>query len=174
MYCTGGIRCERASALVKAKTKASEVYQLQGGIHNYIDEFGNSGFWKGKNFVFDNRLAIGSAESLCARGKESAESSTTGDSICCCFYCGVDCDDYRKCGTPNCHVYVVVCQTCLKKGENKEAQLQASYFICCDACRSCGDLTRGRVPKSGPRAVECYCNASRLSYMANSPNIHKR
>jgi UPF0176 protein len=47
MYCTGGIRCERASALVKQKVKAKEVYQLGGGIHQYMVDKGNQGYWKG-------------------------------------------------------------------------------------------------------------------------------
>ncbi|GAB5364537.1 hypothetical protein AAMO2058_000978800 [Amorphochlora amoebiformis] len=58
MYCTGGIRCETASAYLKLKG-AKNVSQLQGGIHKYLDEFGSEGFFKGKNFVFDKRVALG-------------------------------------------------------------------------------------------------------------------
>ncbi|KAL7548882.1 hypothetical protein ACHAWF_012149 [Thalassiosira exigua] len=66
MYCTGGVRCERASALLKQKIDAEEdvkslgikgVYQLQGGIDKYFKEFPGGGLWKGKNYVFDKRFA---------------------------------------------------------------------------------------------------------------------
>ena len=65
MYCTGGIRCERASALLKNKMETEEdtkklgikgVYQLQGGIDKYFKKFPEGGFWRGKNFVFDKRV----------------------------------------------------------------------------------------------------------------------
>ena len=48
MYCTGGIRCERATAYVKHHTKAKEVYQLQGGIHQYLVDKGSHGHWRGE------------------------------------------------------------------------------------------------------------------------------
>jgi len=66
MYCTGGIRCERASSLLKYKmdndptTKElgiQGVYQLQGGIDKYFKEFPQGGYWQGKNYVFDKRFA---------------------------------------------------------------------------------------------------------------------
>ena len=66
MYCTGGIRCERASALLKYKMETDPdiknlniqgVYQLQGGIDKYFKEFPDGGYWKGKNYVFDKRFS---------------------------------------------------------------------------------------------------------------------
>lgn len=56
MYCTGGIRCERASALVRAMGHQN-VYQLKGGIHNYITEYADKGggCWIGDNYTFDKR-----------------------------------------------------------------------------------------------------------------------
>ena len=66
MYCTGGVRCERASALLRTKMETEEdtkalgikgVYQLQGGIDKYFREFPDGGWWKGKNYVFDKRFA---------------------------------------------------------------------------------------------------------------------
>lgn len=60
MYCTGGVRCEKASALVRqAGIGAREVRHLHGGIHRYADTFGEDGLWCGKNFVFDRRGALG-------------------------------------------------------------------------------------------------------------------
>ena len=52
-----GIRCERASAYVKLKGDAKEVFHIKGGIHRYVEEFPN-GFFKGKNYVFDGRVAV--------------------------------------------------------------------------------------------------------------------
>merc|ERR1712226_286100 len=66
MYCTGGIRCERASALLKYKMEHDPsvkdlniqgVYQLQGGVDKYFKQFPEGGYWKGKNYVFDKRTA---------------------------------------------------------------------------------------------------------------------
>ncbi|XP_037706881.1 thiosulfate sulfurtransferase/rhodanese-like domain-containing protein 2 isoform X2 [Choloepus didactylus] len=57
MYCTGGIRCERGSAYLKAKGVCKEVFQLKGGIHKYLEAFPD-GFYKGKLFVFDERYAL--------------------------------------------------------------------------------------------------------------------
>jgi UPF0176 protein len=56
IYCTGGIRCEKAVAELKAKG-FREVYQLEGGILNYIEQFPNDGF-EGECFVFDKRVAV--------------------------------------------------------------------------------------------------------------------
>ena len=66
MYCTGGVRCERASALLKQKIDTEEdtkelgikgVFQLQGGIDKYFKEFPAGGLWRGKNYTFDKRFA---------------------------------------------------------------------------------------------------------------------
>ena len=60
MYCTGGVRCEKASAFVRASGLAKEVRHLQGGIHRYAETFGeDGGLWMGTNFVFDRRAALG-------------------------------------------------------------------------------------------------------------------
>jgi UPF0176 protein len=57
-YCTGGIRCEILSVLMRHRGY-QEVYQLDGGIIKYGERFGDSGYWEGKLFVFDNRMNIG-------------------------------------------------------------------------------------------------------------------
>jgi len=57
MYCTGGIRCEKASAMLRRRG-VKDVSQLSGGIHRYLEKYGSSGFFKGKNFVFDQRVAM--------------------------------------------------------------------------------------------------------------------
>jgi predicted sulfurtransferase len=56
MCCTGGVRCERASAYVKSKgAEFSDVYQLDGGIVRYLEKFPDGGFFRGSNFVYDSR-----------------------------------------------------------------------------------------------------------------------
>lgn len=57
MYCTGGVRCEKASVMLR-KRGVEDVNQLSGGIHRYLEEFGNDGHYKGLNFVFDQRVAM--------------------------------------------------------------------------------------------------------------------
>ncbi len=62
MYCTGGIRCEKASAYLKSNGY-KEVYQLDGGVLNYLEKFGNKRgelSWIGELFVFDNRVTVNS------------------------------------------------------------------------------------------------------------------
>ena len=59
MYCTAGVRCERASAFMKNKG-VENVYQLEGGIHRYLEAFPeDGGHWIGKNYVFDKRFSHG-------------------------------------------------------------------------------------------------------------------
>ncbi|PIY92871.1 MAG: rhodanese domain-containing protein, partial [Candidatus Magasanikbacteria bacterium CG_4_10_14_0_8_um_filter_42_12] len=59
MYCTGGIRCEPATALfVKYGFDKKNVYHLEGGIVKYAEKYGNEGFFEGKCFTFDDRIAI--------------------------------------------------------------------------------------------------------------------
>lgn len=72
MYCTGGIRCEKASVMLK-KRGVMDVSQLNGGIHRYLEEYGQNGLFKGLNFVFDGRIAL--SPSQCKIG------SATNDSI---------------------------------------------------------------------------------------------
>ena len=57
MYCTGGIRCERATAYLNEKNVAKKVYQIKGGIHRYVEQYPD-GFFRGKNYVFDGRIAV--------------------------------------------------------------------------------------------------------------------
>jgi rhodanese-related sulfurtransferase len=59
MYCTGGVRCEKASAFIRATGVAKEVHHLRGGIHRYTETFGeDESLWMGTNFVFDRRAAL--------------------------------------------------------------------------------------------------------------------
>ena len=63
MFCTGGIRCERASALLREKG-LDNIYQMQGGIHRYLESYkDDGGYWKGHNYTFDKRFLHGAEKS---------------------------------------------------------------------------------------------------------------
>lgn len=98
MYCTAGVRCERASAFMRKKG-IENVFQLEGGIHRYLDAFpDDGGYWIGKNYTFDKRFSHG------------AKQSTT---ISNCVHCGEPWDRYqaqKKCG--KCSMEVLFCRTC--------------------------------------------------------------
>ena len=150
MYCTGGIRCERASALLDTMAKTSEgsfdpkdVVMVRGGIERYMKTFPEGGFWKGKNYLFDRRLE----QTPAAAPKEEAEK----ESWCSC--CGVPWDTYRgqyKCSgklpppVGRCAVPVLVCAACIDSGR---ATAQASTLLC-PLC------TEGYVPPSQMPALE--------------------
>jgi predicted sulfurtransferase len=73
MYCTGGIRCVKASAMLKQRG-VQDVSHLSGGIHRYLEKYGNDGFYKGRMFVFDQRIALDAKSiSLQNGGKEEEE-----------------------------------------------------------------------------------------------------
>jgi UPF0176 protein len=101
MYCTGGIRCEKASAYM-LHNGFKNVFHLEGGIINYankIKELELPNKFKGKNFVFDNRLGerIGT------------------DIISKCHQCGKPCDDHTNCKNDGCHLLFIQCTECAAK-----------------------------------------------------------
>ena len=101
MYCTGGIRCEKASAYLKFKG-FSNVYQLKGGIIEYtrqVRKLGIENKFIGKNFVFDDR--------------RSEEIST--DIISKCHQCGGHCDTHTNCLNEACHLLFIQCDKCAEK-----------------------------------------------------------
>lgn len=101
MYCTGGIRCERGSAYLKLKNVAKEVYQIEGGIHRYAEQF-PEGFFRGKNYVFDGRIAV----------------KVTDDILGSCDICSIPYDDYTNCLNAVCNKQFIACGTCIEKLEN--------------------------------------------------------
>lgn len=96
MYCTGGIRCERASAYVKKHTKAADVYQIEGGIHRYAEQFPD-GYFRGKNYVFDGRVGV----------------RVNNDILAQCELCQKPCDDYANCRNAECNKHYICCDGCL-------------------------------------------------------------
>lgn len=101
MYCTGGIRCEKASAWMK-HIGFKNVFQLNGGIIQYAREVKEKGLenrFIGKNFVFDERLG----------------ERITDDVIAVCHQCGKPCDDHTNCRNDGCHLLFIQCIDCGKK-----------------------------------------------------------
>ncbi|MDE3124571.1 MAG: rhodanese-related sulfurtransferase, partial [Bacteroidota bacterium] len=112
MYCTGGIRCEKASAYMLHKG-FKNVFHLEGGIINYArqtKQLGLESYFKGKNFVFDNRLG----------------ERITQDVIAKCHQCGKPCDTHTNCKNDGCHLLFIQCPDCA-----------AEYNGCCS--KECAD-----------------------------------
>jgi len=99
-YCTGGVRCEKASAFLK-ENGFNEVYQLHGGILNYGKECGNA-HWQGKCFVFDTRAAI------------DIDSHNKSEPISQCIICRIPSADYHNCALTSCDKRFIACESCLK------------------------------------------------------------
>lgn len=101
MYCTGGIRCEKASAYYKHKG-FKNVFQLEGGIIEYarqVEQLNLQNKFLGKNFVFDHR-----------RGERISK-----DVIANCHQCGKPCDTHVNCANEACHLLFIQCEECAKK-----------------------------------------------------------
>ena len=116
MYCTGGIRCEKASAFFKHQG-FKNVYQLEGGIIEYtrqVREKGLENKFIGKNFVFDNRLA----------------ERISNEVIASCHQCGKPCDDHTNCANLNCNLLFIQCSDCKKK----------MYNCCSEPCSEIAQL----------------------------------
>jgi UPF0176 protein len=98
MYCTGGIRCEKASAWMKHQG-FKNVFQLDGGIIEYARQAKEQGIenkFIGKNFVFDERL-----------GERISD-----DIVAVCHQCGTACDDHTNCRNDGCHLLFIQCESC--------------------------------------------------------------
>ena len=111
MYCTGGIRCEKASAYMK-HSGFKNVFHLEGGIINYVNEAKRKGLelkFHGKNFVFDQRLGERVTEEIISQ----------------CHQCGKPADTHVNCVNDACHLLFIQCDECKKTFEgtcSKECQ----------------------------------------------------
>uniref|UniRef100_A0A7C9DRD5 Rhodanese domain-containing protein n=1 Tax=Opuntia streptacantha TaxID=393608 RepID=A0A7C9DRD5_OPUST len=135
MYCTGGIRCEMASAYIRSKgTGFENVFQLFGGVQRYLEQFPDGGFFKGKNFVYDPRISVGSSSGY-IMGK--------------CLLCGTCFDDYSsRCRCNFCRMLVLVCHDCQKEN--------AQYV--CELCEKHGKVAQS-VPPVNDDSSEIKCDA---------------
>ena len=108
MYCTGGIRCEKASAYMLHRG-FKNVYHLEGGIINYANQIKEKGLpskFHGKNFVFDNRLG----------------ERITDEVIANCHQCGKPADTHVNCANEGCHLLFIQCEACRQKWEGTCSQ----------------------------------------------------
>lgn len=113
MYCTGGIRCEKASAYYKHRG-FRKVHQLDGGIIEYARQVERDGIrnkFVGKNFVFDERMGERISSEIIAH----------------CHQCGGPCDSHVNCGNEACHILFIQCPSCAKE-----------YHGCCST--KCADF----------------------------------
>ena len=124
MYCTGGIRCEKASAYM-LHNGFKNVYHVEGGIIEYARRAKEQGLpvkFKGKNFVFDERM-----------GERISD-----DVIAHCHQCGEACDNHTNCKNDGCHLLFIQCPTCAAKFDG----------CCCEIC-----MTELKLPVEEQRAL---------------------
>ncbi len=101
LYCTGGIRCEKASAWFKHQGFPG-VYQLEGGIIEYLRQVKAENLenrFQGKNFVFDERMAERISDHV----------------ISTCHLCDTPCDTHRNCASEACHILMIQCDACAER-----------------------------------------------------------
>ena len=140
MYCTGGIRCEKASAYLLHRGFAN-VFHLEGGIINYANTVKEKGLlnkFRGKNFVFDDRLG----------------ERITEDVIAQCHQCGKPADAHTNCRNEACHLLFIQCDECREK-----------YTGCCStACQQLYRLpeTERKILRKGKPKEMIVFNKSRL------------
>lgn len=120
MFCTGGIRCEKASAYLKSKHVAKNIYQITGGIHRYIEQFPD-GHFRGKNYVFDARIGMPANQ----------------DVIGSCDICKRPWDEYSNCCNASCNKQTLLCPPC-----------KTAYDACCS--QSCQELISAGAVKKRP------------------------
>ncbi len=116
MYCTGGIRCEKASAYFKHKG-FKNVFQLEGGIINYTRQVESEKLenkFLGKNFVFDHRKSERISDDIVSQ----------------CHQCGEPCDTHVNCANQACHLLFIQCDKCKEKSDT----------CCSDECQSINAL----------------------------------
>ncbi len=131
MYCTGGIRCEKASAYFKHKGYQN-VYQLEGGIIEYakqVKKLGLENNFIGKNFVFDNRMAEDVSKQVIAN----------------CHQCGTPFDIHTNCANDACHLLFIQCENCKELMDNCCSYECKEIF--CKPVKEQKTLTKGKKIK---------------------------
>lgn len=114
MYCTGGIRCEKASAYMRSRG-FENVYQLDGGIIEYarqVELQGLSNKFHGKNFVFDERLG----------------ERISNEIIAVCHQCGAPADTHVNCANDACHILFIQCSSCAEKYQSTCSEKCADFM----------------------------------------------
>jgi UPF0176 protein len=96
-YCTGGIRCEILSSLMKNRG-FQDVYQMDGGIVKYGEKYADDGLWEGSLYIFDDRMGL----------KFSDKAKDIGE----CIHCGGKTSNYENCALKSCNDLVLICDDC--------------------------------------------------------------
>ncbi|MFM7355799.1 MAG: rhodanese-like domain-containing protein, partial [Actinomycetota bacterium] len=104
-YCTGGIRCEILTKVMKERG-FDKVYQIAGGIVRYGEKYADSGLWQGSLYTFDKRMVIDFSESPELIGK--------------CDACNKPTKQFHNCANVFCHNLFLLCQECGKDRKNLE------------------------------------------------------
>lgn len=99
-YCTGGIRCEALSALMKNRG-FKEVYQIDGGIVKYGEKFADEGLWEGSLYVFDRRMNVEFSDKAKTIGK--------------CIKCQAKTSNFENCANKQCNKLILMCENCHQK-----------------------------------------------------------
>lgn len=110
-YCTGGIRCEVISAMMK-KRGFNDVYQIDGGIVKYGEAYGDDGLWEGSLRVFDNRMTVDFSDHAKVIGE--------------CVHCAEPTNNFENCAYAQCNDLVLICLNCKQ---------DADKLFHTDACR---------------------------------------
>jgi UPF0176 protein len=141
MYCTGGIRCEKASAYL-LHNGFTNVYHLEGGIIEYVHQVKKQGLenkFKGVNFVFDNRLGERISDEIISH----------------CHQCGEKCATHRNCENAACHLLFIQCADCREK-----------YNGCCgDRCLEINSLApdeQKEIRRAKGESPEPFNNSQKL------------
>jgi UPF0176 protein len=111
-YCTGGIRCEVISAMMK-KRGFNEVYQIDGGIVKYGEAYGDDGLWEGSLRVFDDRMTVNFSDHTEVIGE--------------CTHCQGKTSNFENCAWANCNDLVLICDNC---------KTNSDLLYHTDACRT--------------------------------------
>lgn len=127
MTCTGGVRCERASAYLNIKGVAKKVMHLKGGIHRYIEKYPD-GHFKGSNYVFDARISH----------------TVTKDILGTCNICSAKSDYYENCKNAFCNKHFIVCFSC------KESLGQACSTKCFELIQANQVIVRKKEARVHP------------------------
>jgi UPF0176 protein len=114
MYCTGGIRCEKASAYYLHQG-FKNVFMVDGGIIEYTQQCNEQGlenYFIGKNFVFDERLG----------------ERISADVVAQCHQCGAPCDEHKNCANDACHLLIIQCSACATKYQHTCSSTCADFI----------------------------------------------
>ena len=145
MYCTGGIRCERASAYLRDKG-LKRVFQLRGGIARYCESVPpEESLFKGKNFVFDKRLTL---------------DRVNDDVIGSCVSCHAKWDDYDvKYTCSECNALVLICKKC-RSSSCSEKKYRCEYCCLNDGDESKKELEEEKIGSGDEEGGDTTSNSS--------------